>query len=131
MDEPKKAPGRPKKIPVAIEQLSDDSLDNPTKIKALREEISKLKHNMETYLQSLKTLQDAEAELRNQKEPYSVSHQAYLEQCKKTAEQEAITNEQAIAAIKEQSKKSQLDRVMGAKPGFGTRRPAFVVKGDK
>lgn len=122
---------KPQKTPAQKEQDVKDSLERGAKIKWVRGEIHKLKMHMDSSVRQLERLVDEEAALRDDKEKFSVSYAAYLKQCHIDSQEEAISNERAIAILKERSKMCPLDRAMSAKTGFGSSRPVFQVKGDK
>lgn len=130
MSTEKRGRGRPRKNPEQTEQEIKQSSERKGRIAKLQADKKALELHIKSSVLEIEELENEEAVLRDQKEDFTVSYGQYLAQCKENAEEESITNEQAIAAIKAQSKMSMLDRVMGAKAGFGTRRPSFPVKGD-
>jgi predicted nucleic acid-binding Zn-ribbon protein len=130
-EKPKRGRGRPRKSPEQKKAEQKQASDRKNRLAKIHHDIHALEMHMESSIKEKEKLENEEAALRDHKETYQESYSQYLEQAKEDTQREAVTKEQAIAVIQAQSKMSQLDRVMGAKAGFGSRRPTFFNREGK
>jgi len=101
------------------------------KIASAEARVKNLETQLSNKLSELEDLRDEEILLRGGPEDFQYTHRQFLNRCVEEAQKEAITNEQAIAHIKQVAKMSPIDRAFAEKRGWGGGRPVYPVKGNK